>query len=356
MQDSDEDALLVTSPVKRDPLSDFQPERRTFFVFTVEEGTEPILPVDWTTTDVPVDVCPAPPPVRRRPAMVDQLSRWWGISKEFLSSGVRRLDPRRPFVSGSRFAALLVYQQLSRLRRLSSQFWRSAVRRLDFGLWLRRCVSGSRFAAIRAYQQLPRLRGLTNQFQQFGARRLDLEPWLPFVGGSLFGAILVYLIISGPSSVRPPRLNSTSAPVSAGSGSSPSTVVPKQSAVAASIVQPVVPASTDLQRRRVVSARPVTSNPSSQAGGVSKPVARLEAVRFRGSMTIASTPPAARVFVNGRHVGVTPLELRELPVGSRAVRVEADGYAPWSSAVRVVANQRTNVTVKLAPMLGDSAP
>jgi hypothetical protein len=41
--------------------------------------------------------------------------------------------------------------------------------------------------------------------------------------------------------------------------------------------------------------------------------------------------------------------LKDVPVGSRAVRVEARGYQRWSTAVRVVANQQARVTAKLEP-------
>ncbi|NOT25457.1 MAG: PEGA domain-containing protein [Acidobacteria bacterium] len=36
-----------------------------------------------------------------------------------------------------------------------------------------------------------------------------------------------------------------------------------------------------------------------------------------------------------------------MPVGSRVIRVEAEGYQTWSSAVRVIANQQTPVTATL---------
>ena len=53
------------------------------------------------------------------------------------------------------------------------------------------------------------------------------------------------------------------------------------------------------------------------------------------------------MFVNGVPVGVTPLLLRSLPVGSRAVRVELDGHDRWSAAVRIVADERTVIAAKL---------
>jgi hypothetical protein len=78
------------------------------------------------------------------------------------------------------------------------------------------------------------------------------------------------------------------------------------------------------------------------------PVAQVAAEPgFRGSLTVASEPAGARVLLNGQPVGVTPLVLRGLPAGSRVVRVEADGYHSWSAAVRVVADQDTQVHATL---------
>jgi hypothetical protein len=42
-----------------------------------------------------------------------------------------------------------------------------------------------------------------------------------------------------------------------------------------------------------------------------------------------------------------PVVLSGLPVGSRVVRLEADGYQTWSAAIRVIANQQTRVTATL---------
>jgi hypothetical protein len=71
--------------------------------------------------------------------------------------------------------------------------------------------------------------------------------------------------------------------------------------------------------------------------------------RFLGSLAVSSSPPGAQVFVNGVPVGLTPLLLSSMPVGSRAVRVELDGHRRWSSAVRIVADERTRVEAKLLP-------
>jgi hypothetical protein len=69
--------------------------------------------------------------------------------------------------------------------------------------------------------------------------------------------------------------------------------------------------------------------------------------QYRGAVLFRSEPLGAQVFVNGQPVGSTPLVLNNLSVGSRAVRLEAQGYQSWSAAVRVVANEQTRVTVHL---------
>jgi len=68
---------------------------------------------------------------------------------------------------------------------------------------------------------------------------------------------------------------------------------------------------------------------------------------FRGSLVVNSRPSGARVFLNGRSVGRTPLVLRNQTAGSRAVRVALDGYEPWSSAVQVIADTETHLRAEL---------
>lgn len=74
---------------------------------------------------------------------------------------------------------------------------------------------------------------------------------------------------------------------------------------------------------------------------------------FVGSLRIDSTPEGARVFIDRQAAGVTPLVVSDLGAGSHAIRIEADGYLPWTSAIRVIADRRTRVNTTLAPL--DSA-
>jgi hypothetical protein len=89
-----------------------------------------------------------------------------------------------------------------------------------------------------------------------------------------------------------------------------------------------------------------------EPGAIARSVQRVAArprrrTVFRGALTVNSRPAGARVSINGQSVGVTPLMVNSLPAGSRVVRLTAQGYHPWSSAVRVVANERNSVMATL---------
>jgi hypothetical protein len=68
-----------------------------------------------------------------------------------------------------------------------------------------------------------------------------------------------------------------------------------------------------------------------------------------GTLRVDSTPSGAEVFLNSRLAGQTPLVIRNLPVGSRAVRISLDGYTVWSRGVRIVADQATAISARLDP-------
>jgi hypothetical protein len=64
-------------------------------------------------------------------------------------------------------------------------------------------------------------------------------------------------------------------------------------------------------------------------------------------LIVTSQPGGASVFVNNRLAGRTPLVMNAVPAGSRAIRLNLDGYDAWSRGVSVVANQSTTITAKL---------
>ncbi len=168
----------------------------------------------------------------------------------------------------------------------------------------------------------------------------------PIVVAATFGSVAVAVIVvqinlssgmalQNPVVPSPPALAlvRAEAPVEMPPVAKPFVPAPPADAKKPSTPVPVQP------RPPVVAAVP----PQSTA---SLPVGRA---RFYGSLAIESGPVTARVFINGEAVGVTPLVLPELPVGSRALRLEADNHNSWSSTVRVVAGQETRVSATLNP-------
>ena len=105
------------------------------------------------------------------------------------------------------------------------------------------------------------------------------------------------------------------------------------------------------ERRVVVSAaRPAQSltielAPAGPAAGVpSMPTSPGPLV---AALSVESRPAGASVFLDGKLVGRTPLQVGEVAAGDHAVRLELDGYRHWSSAVHVVAGERRRVAASL---------
>ena len=82
------------------------------------------------------------------------------------------------------------------------------------------------------------------------------------------------------------------------------------------------------------------------AGGQTAPE-RAETEGFFGTIVVESRPTPARVFIDGREAGRTPLVVPNVRAGSHVVRIELDGHRTWTSAVRVVAGERRRVTASL---------
>ena len=66
-----------------------------------------------------------------------------------------------------------------------------------------------------------------------------------------------------------------------------------------------------------------------------------------GGLNVQSRPAGARVFVNDRLAGTTPIAIPGLTAGSLTVRIELDGYLPWATTVRVGAGEQTRVAASL---------
>ena len=161
----------------------------------------------------------------------------------------------------------------------------------------------------------------------------------PFLFGVMVGLGCVALLV--PTSPRTTRL-------AAPTGGTP---------IAAAALAPATPPSPAPAATPVVVAppRPGAQTPSQDpavplVNPVVPPVRRIQ-TDFRGSLEVGSSPQGAQVFLNGVPVGTTPVVLRDLPVGSRALRVELDGYKHWSSTVQIMASEQARIMATLPESL-----
>jgi hypothetical protein len=158
------------------------------------------------------------------------------------------------------------------------------------------------------------------------SKRVKRPAVIGFACGVAFGG-LVMQFLTAPASTAEGTPPVPSVPVM---------TEPKQPAVAV--------ATTLVAETGEVETTALPPPPSSRPAARSRP-------RYQGSLRINSQPASATVFVNNKVVGQTPLVLSSLPIGSRAIRLELRGYAPWSRSVQVVADQSATVTARL-----DAAP
>jgi Protein kinase domain/PEGA domain len=68
---------------------------------------------------------------------------------------------------------------------------------------------------------------------------------------------------------------------------------------------------------------------------------------YTGSIYVDSRPRGARVSIDGKAVGVTPLRVSDVRIGSHVVRLELPDHRLWSSTTRVTAGQEQRVTGSL---------
>jgi hypothetical protein len=83
------------------------------------------------------------------------------------------------------------------------------------------------------------------------------------------------------------------------------------------------------------------------AASARTPAPAAASAGFTGALVVDSRPPGAKVYMDSKLIGTTPMTLPSVPAGSHAIRLEHDGYRRWSSSVRVVASEQNRVTASL---------
>lgn len=152
-----------------------------------------------------------------------------------------------------------------------------------------------------------------------------------FIGGIVVGLIAAQFVGSGesaalPSAARMPSVQSPAPVPSSAALPSPTEVPP--------------PTSAD---------KAIESGAAPKISRIAETRRPVAATKYQGGLRIDSRPAGAAVFVNNQEIGHTPIVLSSLQAGSRAVRIQLGGYAPWSRSVRVVANEHATVLAVLEP-------
>jgi hypothetical protein len=100
---------------------------------------------------------------------------------------------------------------------------------------------------------------------------------------------------------------------------------------------------TAQERRVVLSA----SQPSSTVNVTLAAVKPAAPTSARGTLVVDSRPQGARVSLDGRSVGTTPLTIPNLAPGEHVIMIEREGYRGWSDTVRITAGDTSKVAASL---------
>jgi hypothetical protein len=68
---------------------------------------------------------------------------------------------------------------------------------------------------------------------------------------------------------------------------------------------------------------------------------------FTGSIYVDSRPRGARVLLDGKPVGTTPLRIPDVSIGSHIVKLQLADHSDWTTSTRVVSGQEARVTGSL---------
>lgn len=72
-------------------------------------------------------------------------------------------------------------------------------------------------------------------------------------------------------------------------------------------------------------------------------------LKLAGTLQVSSSPSGAKVYLDGKDIGVTPLSNSGIPEGTHNLSVELFGYKPWQGIVEILPRQTTNIFAKLEP-------
>jgi hypothetical protein len=105
--------------------------------------------------------------------------------------------------------------------------------------------------------------------------------------------------------------------------------------------------TVDVALRRVPADKPASLPEPRPAQSTAAAAPTKPPVAATGAIFVDSRPRGARVFVDGKEVGVTPLTLAAQPVGSHVVRLELADHQSVTATTQVVGQKTASVTLSL---------
>ena len=120
-------------------------------------------------------------------------------------------------------------------------------------------------------------------------------------------------------------------------------------AVAAEGYQPVERVVTITADQRVVAVNVLLMPEAGNQTVLSRQTEAGETSALVGRLFVDSRPPGATVFVGATQVGMTPILVPDVTVGSHRVRIEGTGYLPWITTVAIESNEEVRVAASLEP-------
>jgi hypothetical protein len=180
-----------------------------------------------------------------------------------------------------------------------------------------------------------------------------INPSTRVVGGV---ALLALLSLRAAGSSNPPAPDAIAAPVEFAEPG-PILAPPPQPAVVAGPATRLIEVSTEAPStapskpplKALSTARSAalsTAPPQVQMAPSPEPARPRE---YFGTLAVMSDPIGARVLIDGKYVGETPIEVPRLRAGSHVVWIEAAGFVRWTGALSVPADRRTAIQPKLLP-------
>jgi len=117
----------------------------------------------------------------------------------------------------------------------------------------------------------------------------------------------------------------------------------------ATVVPPAAPEIAPAPKPDAPSVKPVAAEPTPPSARPTPPSASAKPDAESGRLLVRSTPTGARVFVDGRDEGRTPIAVRDLTPGVHRLRVLHDGYIMEERRVVISPSRLAqSVTVELA--------